>query len=327
MPHALALALSPNARPSSDARTSFVVSASLDVTSGEDYDTPTVVITMTNYTPAASPTVTVGGVTATSITRSAYNQITCDFPARILAATADTLAVDVVIDGFFTASNAYTYNWTRYSLQVPWYRADLGLTVDGSSKVTAWADSSGIGTTLTGSASATYVATLASINNKPSVLFNSTLAQITGSITPITTAVSIGSVAVANAAPGTDCLVNLLAAGTAKVLQLNLAGSLFSYSDPSSVNGPAWTGAASVVSEVTGTTITNYVNSRTAGASGAGPAFVTLTNIELGNNGGAAQGFDGHLADLFIAPRILSANEKNRDAAYVNRLYSLVVAP
>lgn len=100
-----------------------------------------VTITGTNFTGATGATI--GGVAVTSFLVVNPTTIT-----GVTGAHAKGV-VDVVVqhpNGNGTLTNGYEYfNLTSFAICVGWWRADLGITLDGSSLVQTWADQSGVG--------------------------------------------------------------------------------------------------------------------------------------------------------------------------------------
>lgn len=130
-----------------------------------------VTITGTNFTGASGATV--GGVAITSFLVVNSTTITGVTGAHVKG------VVDVVVQhasGNGTLTNGYEYfNPTSLASCVWWLRADLGITLDGSSLVQTWADQSGIGDANRNASQATagnrvaYSSSDASYNNKATV--------------------------------------------------------------------------------------------------------------------------------------------------------------
>lgn len=294
----------------------------LSLVEGEDWEEPTVIVTLTGHVLSGAPPVLVGGVSATSIVRDSATQLTCVFPSRVLADTEDLLAVDVVVDGV-TKTAAYTYLWSPHSAQIAalW---DFRREVTHGATATAIANV-GVGGSafdlIPCTSAQPYNATDPNLDGKPS-------------ITMATGGYKTGTISIGNP-------VFMFAIIFPEHPATNFRGIMdgqalfqrFFYKDISSdrlamyagavfLSTPTLIGASLVMCKWNGVNSEEYINSPTPeiGNPGASSTTTSLTIGEGGDRGGAYP-FTREIAMIGAHTAALSSNMLERMVAFATRVY------
>lgn len=211
-----------------------------------------------------------------------------------------------------------------------WYRADLGVTKDGSNKVTRWTDLSGSGDHLVQTAFPVRQPTWAgtAINGKPAVQFDGTMVLTSASASDLQAGsndVTVVVVAVPAATqPGYSSIVDLSSDTAHGYVLGQLADETNQYrlwfQDATQTSGwqssPAVTaisgGAPQVITVVkNGATASSYLN---GSAQGSGTVSQTLyapaAPVAVGNRASALYGFNGQIAEVLVYNRALGDAER-----------------
>jgi hypothetical protein len=290
-----------------------------------------VTITGTSFLPGS--TVTIGGLSATSVVRVDDHTITCVTPAHAIGST------DVVVTtsaGSGTLTNGFLYLTLHDALYdfgnlVGRWRADKLVT--GTSTITAWGDLSGVGDTNRNAvASGTDRPSLdtsdANLNNQPAIFFDATqvLKTATWSIAqvqPLTIAVfgykPVGAGTNDAFDGGTNLSIFFLSGA-------GFGGFMNSGTGAAIVAGPNITAASLVLCEFNGAVNSKlFINSSapvgTGDAGTAGFTAFTLGNRVLNSSDG-----NWKIAEIAVWSKVLSAQNKTDIAAYALARYGITVA-
>lgn len=212
-----------------------------------------------------------------------------------------------------------------------WYRADLGITLNGSN-VSGWADQSGNGdanrnaTQGTGANQPTFTASSASYAGRPVVTYTSTAGccLVTGTwsaamVQPVTlfvvghTTVGTNQYACDSLNSGAQMAINNLGSNVGIFAGSQLASGVAITNVPAFCYG-IFNGATSKVA----------VNAKTAQGSGAAGAN-GAAGLTLGNWAGQSLPMTGPMAELFVASGVPSAATIAALAGYVSTRYGLVI--
>lgn len=301
------------------------VVSSVSASTGEDWDTATAhTITGTGF--VSGCTCTIGGVSTTSLVFTNSTTLQVTMPARTLASTVDTLAVNVVVTNPDTqtsgasGNNAFTYSWSPYSMAADaWWRPDKGATT-GAGTISALTNSGAGGTNynlaVSGGAQADYSASDAAWNNKSSMNFDTSTKNLQTTAINISTALTTWVVADLTTA---STLVPLdLKAAVTEWTVYKTAGNLVQYSNGGSVSGGAATGKTLAIGVFNGASSVLYQNSRTSTGTGTTSAMSAMTKITLGTNY-ALGAPSGKIVDAGIILGAMSTNNVARLCTYVAR--------
>lgn len=296
--------------------------------SGEDWETPSVTL-LVPFTLAATPTVTVGGVTATSIVRNSATSVSCVFPSVILPDTADSVEQAVLVDDVNVGS--YVTSWTPHSAQLHGlWDFRRGVTQAGTATaITAVGTGSSNYNLIPCNAAQVYTASNASLNNKPSI------AMATGGYKSGTFTALMGTPAfsfVIGVAPASDGNLHVMLDGDSLFLR-----ALFKDGSGNGADGTQYAGnrvgsnvellGAFLFMSVWNVAASKVYQNTLTPVTGTQVSLSNITGATLGEGADRAQGytFGGAMAMAGISDSIPSDDVLARLAAFATRVYGIAI--
>ena len=282
-----------------------------------------VTITGTNFTGATA--VSVDGVALASFSVNSSTTITGTTAAASNTGTGDVAVTAPLGTGKLINGWTYTFSPSDVSNLTAWFRADLGVTLNGSN-VSNWADQSGNGFDVQQSNPSFQPAFLASstnYNNQP-IVSPSGGRNLVRSTTPSNAQPATALFVGASSGPNGDVPFALGNASNGPFIEVNNA-LLLAYAGASLSTSLAITTPAAFYVEFNGTSGRACRNNWLTGGTSGNTGTSALAGIGIGAASDGTFAATCDCAEFIVYSRILSAAEQSLLASYITSRYGFTI--